>query len=79
MLEIQTLTCIFFIHMYSNETNKCMILKLIQRSTKFFFITFEYLDDNFMFFTSCAILSHLVGKLSISQLFVHFHTSPLLQ
>jgi hypothetical protein len=30
LLEIQTLRCIFFIKIYSNETNECMILKLIQ-------------------------------------------------
>jgi hypothetical protein len=30
LLEIQTLRCIFFIKTYSNETNECMILKLIQ-------------------------------------------------
>jgi hypothetical protein len=30
LLEIQTLRCIFFIKIYSNEIDECMILKLIQ-------------------------------------------------
>jgi hypothetical protein len=30
LLEIQTLRCMFFIKIYSNEIDECMILKLIQ-------------------------------------------------
>jgi hypothetical protein len=32
LLEVLTLTHVFFIIIYSNETNKCKILKFIQRS-----------------------------------------------
>lgn len=42
-----TLSCIFFIKMYSNETNKCMILKLIQIFTFSKFITSKQFTKKF--------------------------------